>query len=137
MAQHVRILAILNIALGAMGVVGALIMLALFGGIAGLVGSGAVSGGDVPAQAVAPILGIIGVVVFVFLVVVSVPGIIVGVGLLHYRPWARIGGIVLAAISLPGMPFGTALGVYGLWVLLNAQTVQLFAQPPGGEARVY
>jgi hypothetical protein len=137
MAQHVRILAILNIALGAMGVVGALIMLAIFGGVAGLLGSGAVTDADVPAQAVAPFVGLIGLVVFVFLVVVSVPGIVVGIGLLHYRPWARIGGIVLAAISLPGMPFGTALGIYGLWVLLNAQTVPLFAEPPVQGARAW
>ena len=137
MAQHVRILAILNIVLGTMGVVGALLMLALFGGVAGVVSSGVISGGDASAQAVAPILGIIGIVVFVFLVVVSVPGIIVGIGLLHYQPWARICGIVLAAISLPGMPIGTALGVYGLWILLNAQTVPLFDQPRPQGARAW
>ena len=49
------------------------------------------------------------------------------IGLLRYSEWARILGIVLAAISLPGVPFGTAMGVYGLWVLLNAETVRLFA----------
>ena len=37
-------------------------------------------------------------------------------------------GDVLAAISLPGVPFGTALGTYGLWVLLNAETARLL--PP-------
>lgn len=132
MAQHVRILAILNIILGAVGIITALLMLALFGGIAGLVSSG-----DASAQAVAPILGIIGIVVFGFLVVVSVPGIVVGIGLLHYQPWARICGIVLAAISLPGMPVGTALGVYGLWVLLNAQTVPLFDRPRPQRARAW
>lgn len=34
------------------------------------------------------------------------------------RPWARIYGIVLGFIVLLHVPFGTALGVYTLWVLL-------------------
>jgi hypothetical protein len=57
--------------------------------------------------------------------------------LLHYQPWARICGIVLAAISLPGMPVGTALGVYELWVLLNAQTAPLFEQQHPQSARAW
>ena len=32
-------------------------------------------------------------------------------GLLKYRPWARVVGIVLSAINLINVPFGTVLGV--------------------------
>ena len=39
-------------------------------------------------------------------------------GLLERAPWARIFAIVLGAISLVELPFGTALGIYSLWVLL-------------------
>lgn len=53
------------------------------------------------------------------LAAIGVIGIIAGVGLLHYRPWARILTIVLACISLIHLPFGTALGIYTLWVLLT------------------
>ncbi|MHB8608495.1 MAG: hypothetical protein ACYDCG_09365 [Candidatus Acidiferrales bacterium] len=39
-------------------------------------------------------------------------------GLLERQPWARILGIVLAFLTLLRIPFGTALGIYTLWVLL-------------------
>jgi hypothetical protein len=39
--------------------------------------------------------------------------------------------IVLSAIELLHVPFGTALGIYGLWVLLSPPTEELFRdQPP-------
>jgi len=49
-------------------------------------------------------------------------GIIAGWGLLERQPWARMLAIVLGFISLLEMPFGTALGIYTLWVLLPAQS---------------
>jgi hypothetical protein len=39
-------------------------------------------------------------------------------GLLERQPWARVLGIVLAFLALLRIPFGTALGIYTLWVLL-------------------
>jgi hypothetical protein len=38
------------------------------------------------------------------------------------EPWARVMALVLGFISLFNLPFGTALGVYTLWVLLPAQS---------------
>jgi len=82
---------------------------------------------DVPP---APILGIIGGVVFIVILVISLPGLVIGIGLMQFRPWARIAGIVLSALDLFGVPFHTLLGIYGLWVLLNRETEQMFAAPP-------
>jgi len=45
-------------------------------------------------------------------------GIAAGWGLLTLQPWARMLAIVFGCISLFEMPFGTALGIYTLWVLL-------------------
>jgi|ERR1700722_2549463 hypothetical protein len=45
-------------------------------------------------------------------------GICVGLGLNDRRPWARTAAIILGVLSLFHPPFGTALGVYTLWVLL-------------------
>jgi hypothetical protein len=39
-------------------------------------------------------------------------------GLFERQPWARILGIVVALLALIRIPFGTALGIYTLWVLL-------------------
>jgi hypothetical protein len=38
--------------------------------------------------------------------------------------------IVLSALDLFNIPLGTALGIYGFWVLLNKETEQLFLRPP-------
>src|SRR5690348_14834146 len=39
-------------------------------------------------------------------------------GLFERRPWARILALVLGILALLRFPFGTALGIYTLWVLL-------------------
>ena len=47
-------------------------------------------------------------------------------GLLKYRPWARILALIVAVLHLFSFPFGTALGVYAFWVLLSAQSAPVF-----------
>jgi len=39
-------------------------------------------------------------------------------GLSERQPWARVLGIVVGFLALIRFPFGTALGIYTLWVLL-------------------
>jgi hypothetical protein len=53
---------------------------------------------------------------------VSVLGIIAGLGLLGRRPWARTLTIVGACFMLLAFPFGTALGIYTLWVLASSES---------------
>jgi hypothetical protein len=70
------------------------------------------------ARVAAPlVLSIIGGSLFL----VAVGGILVGWGLLKHQSWARIAAIVLGIVSLLHPPFGTALGIYTLWVLLSDQ----------------
>ncbi|PYT24171.1 MAG: hypothetical protein DMG57_29615 [Acidobacteria bacterium] len=64
------------------------------------------------------------------LMTLSLPGIVVGVGLLRFRPWARILGIVLSVLDLNDVPLGTAVGIYGFWVLLSPETERLFRAGP-------
>lgn len=124
MATHVKAIGILHIVLSSLGIIAAIIVLLIFGGIAGVVG---VAGENNDLAAI-PIIGAIGGAIAIFILIISVPGIIAGIGLLQYREWARILTIVLSAIDLINVPFGTALGIYGLWALLQAETVQLFQQ---------
>ena len=56
----------------------------------------------------------------------SLPGIVAGVGLLKFRPWARILAIILAIINLFLFPIGTALGIYTLIIMFNDETKALF-----------
>ena len=51
-------------------------------------------------------------------------GALAGVGLLRRDRWARPLAIVVAVLSLLRFPFGTALGIYTLWVLLPAPSAQ-------------
>jgi hypothetical protein len=62
--------------------------------------------------------------------VVGLPGLIGGIGLLQYQSWARITIIVISALDLIHIPIGTALGIYGFWVLLNPETEAMFRRPP-------
>jgi hypothetical protein len=130
MQSHIRILGILHIVLGALGALAGLAVLLIFGGIAGFVGANVAGEAGAEAQAAAPIVAMVGGAIAVFLLFVSLPGIIAGIGLLHYREWARILTIVLSAFDLLNVPLGTMLGVYGLWVLLQKETADLFANPP-------
>jgi len=124
MESHVKVLAVLHIAFGFLGVLLGLGGVLALGGVASLVQMD----GDPDAAAVAPVLGAIAVLVLVLALVLSVPGIIAGVGLLSIQPWARILTIVLSGLNLLNVPLGTALGVYGLWVLLSSDGVRLFEQ---------
>jgi hypothetical protein len=124
MAQHVKIIGILHIAFGSLVVLAGVIVLIVMGGIAAGVGTAAHSSDDYVA---APILGGIGGIIFIVCLVLGLPGIIGGIGLLQFKPWARIVVIVLSVLDLFNIPFGTALGIYGLWALLNTETERMFS----------
>jgi hypothetical protein len=123
MQTHVKVLAALFIVFGALGVLAALGLLAVFGGTMGIVGA---SADDEGAAIALPILGLTGTLLTAFLLILSVPGLVTGFGLLSFKNWARILGIVLSALNLINIPFGTVLGTYGLWVLLSKDTEPLF-----------
>jgi len=127
MTTHIKVLGVLFIALSALGLLAALVIIVGVGGVAGIVGAAA----DSEDAAIAiPILGMAGTIAAGFLVITCAPGLVAGIGLLYLKPWARILAIVLSAIHLIGIPFGTVLGIYGLWVLLNRDTERIFSPAP-------
>ena len=127
METHVKVLAILRIVFGALGVLIGLGIFLVFGGVAGLVQMD----GDDDAEFVVPMLGAVGGIILAVVLALSIPGIIAGIGLLSYQPWARILTIILSALDLLNIPLGTALGIYGLWVLLTSEGARLFLQQRG------
>lgn len=58
----------------------------------------------------------------IFLGVTGAVGLGAGIGLMRAELWARPLIIALAIVSLPNAPFGTALGIYTLWVLLGGNS---------------
>ena len=122
METHTKVLGVLNIVSGVLGMCLALVIVVVFGGVTALVGAD----GDADAAIAAPIIGLTGMALVFFIVVLSLPSIIIGWGLYGLRPWSRIAGIVLSIVSLISFPFGTVLGVYGLWVLCSKDGQRLF-----------
>ena len=108
-AGHVRLLGILWLAISALRLIPGLFLVAFAGA--------RTFGPDIPAF-VATFLPAIGMV---FLFCAGV-GIAAGAGLLTQQPWARMLAIVFGALSLIDIPFGTAIGIYTLWVLLPAES---------------
>ena len=117
MEKHVTFVGALRIGFGILGILAAVIVLVA------VVGGGLISGDREAIR----ITAIVGPVVAFFLVLLSVPGIIGGIGLLKRKPWARFLVLVLAVLDLFNIPIGTALGIYTIWVLMRDETVQLFA----------
>ena len=74
----------------------------------------------------ATILSTIGFIVGAFFTIISIPGIIGGIGLLKRREWARILVLIISALQLINIPIGTAIGAYSIWVLVQTETVRLF-----------
>jgi hypothetical protein len=115
-----RLLAILWFALSAFRMIPGLVLLTIFGGAEGFL----------PIEVPAFVPGLLQTIGFAFIGAAAV-GLIAGWGLMERQPWARMLAIVLGAISLVDVPFGTALGIYTLWVLLPAQSEQEFRQMAG------
>lgn len=118
MDEHIKILGILYIAFSALGLIAAIIV------FVAITGGGLISGND----AAITITTIVGTAIAAVLVLFSAPGIIGGMGLLKRQSWARVLVLVLGIINLVNIPFGTALGIYTIWVLTNKETEALFTQ---------
>ena len=123
METHVKVLAVLFIVLSALGTLAAFVVATVFS-VAGVATAAGASGGD--AAIALPIIGLAGTALSVFLLAISLPGLVAGIGLLKYKPWARILAIVLSALHLVNFPLGTIVGVYGLYVLLSEEGARLF-----------
>ena len=127
MVTHVKLLGVLHIVMGAFGLLVGGGLLLLFGGIASIVGF---SDHTRDSLIAIPIIGTLAVFIFIFIAVLSLPDIIAGIGLLQFKPWARTLTIILSALHLFNVPFGTALGVYGIWALMRPETEALFYRGP-------
>ena len=126
MANHVKVVGILWIVWGALGLLIGLIVAAVLLG-AGLIAK--IESGEPEALG---ILTIIATMVAGFFLLFSLPDIIVGIGIMKHQQWARILGFIVAALSLLSVPFGTALGVYTFYVLLSPETQALFEGQKAG-----
>ncbi len=73
-----------------------------------------------------PILAVVGLAIGVFFCLLSIPGIIGGIGLLKRKEWARILVLITSALHLLNVPIGTAIGAYSICVLVQQETIRIF-----------
>jgi hypothetical protein len=126
MREHVRVLGILNIVMGCLVALIGIGVFLVMGGVAGIVSMSVDTGDYIDGAIAAPIVAAIGMGVAVFFLILAAPAIVGGWGLMKFKSWARILMIVVSVLHLFHIPLGTALGLYGLWVLLNHETQTLF-----------
>jgi len=119
MEKHVNLLSILWIIYGAMGLFFGFVIAAVLFGIS-----------FVPHQwSIAPgILRLIAWGVGFFFMILALPQIIGGIGLMKKHEWARILILVVSFFHLLSFPLGTALAVYSFVILLKDETVKLFTR---------
>ncbi len=124
MKRHADFLAILYLAWGAIFTLVGLAGMALAGGALAIARSGGpVSvGSDLAAGITALTLGLIAGLALLF----GLLHLWVGAAMRRYRTWARLLALGLAVINLVLFPFGTALGGYACWVLLNEEGRALY-----------
>lgn len=122
MATHVKVIAALYFVFAGLCLLGALFSSVVLTILAGVVSQS----GEHDAQTGAAVLGVSAVMISTVLVLFAIPFIIAGWGLLKFRPWARIMGIVLGVLCLIHIPFGTMLGIYALVILFKKETEALF-----------
>ena len=111
MRKHVRILGWLQICLG---IVDLLIGLTAFGVLTGI---GALSGAASGEVAAFGIMSLIGGFIGTLMLVMALPNLICGIGLLRdWGGWVIILAVVLGIFNLIKVPFGTAIALYTFWI---------------------
>lgn len=116
MKNHITVLAALRIGWSAIGIITAIIV------FVAVVGGGLISGD----QTAIAITSLVGSIIATVVLVLSLPGLIAGIGLLRLRPWSRLLTLILAVFDLMAIPVGTIFGLYTIWVLVQDETVALF-----------
>ena len=123
MLSHVDFIGLLFIVWGMLTTLVGLSTLALGVGAVAMIASNAQGGGGQMASALTAFA-------FAALAVIAmlwgIAHIVVGMPLRRRKPWARLAALVLGSIDLVLLPYGTALGIYALWVLLNERGKALF-----------
>jgi hypothetical protein len=121
---HLDVLGLLFIIWGVLTMLVGASTLALGAAAAALITSGGRDGAGnrFAAGLTAGAFAVLGIMAIVW----GVAHAVVGAPLRRRRHWSRLGALMLGAVDLLLLPYGTALGAYALWVLLREDTKRLF-----------
>jgi hypothetical protein len=118
--MHVRIAGWLNI------IANAIYLLLGACGFIFFIGMGLFAAADSGEGIAFGVLGLIGGIALVYFVVLALPGILAGYGLLKGTKWGQVLGIVVGILALLNFPIGTAIGAYTLFVLFQNSASEYF-----------
>lgn len=76
------------------------------------------------------VFGIVITATVIFHLALALPCMILGVFTIQYKEWARWLMMVVSTLNLLNIPIGSAIGIYGFWVLLTPETEPLFTDRP-------
>ena len=116
LGQHVRLLGWVHIISGALFLLIGVFVFVLLTGIGAVSGDGEAMG----------VLILIGTVTAFIMIVLALPGLAAGIGLLKGKSWGRMLAMIVGLFHLFNFPLGTALGAYTLWVLLQGSAAAYF-----------
>ena len=124
MIAHVDFVGVLFIVWGVLTTLVGLSTLALGVSAVALIASASRGGGG--GQVAAGVTAVVFTALALAAIIWGVVHIAVGVPLRQRKPWARLVALMLGGVDLLLLPYGTALGIYTLWVLLNEEGKSLF-----------
>jgi O-antigen/teichoic acid export membrane protein len=116
MEKHINVVAALHVGLSILGIIIGGVVFAVLYFVRDI-------SGDPDAETV---LTIVANLLIIFIVILSLPGIIAGIGLFKRKEWARILTLIISVIDLFNIPLGTAVGVYSIWALVQPEVVAEF-----------
>lgn len=125
--EHNKYIAWAFIANGSFQLLLMLLMLVLFGAIFSI---------DPPGGEPGPPIAFFGVffaIMFIVQMVFNAPSFVAAYALLKRKPWARIAGIVAAAMSAMNVPLGTLAAVYSLWFFCGDQWKSVYPENGGSQ----
>ncbi len=122
MEKHINVAAALQIGLSVFNLIIALLIFTVLKLIIGFVDNAESE----------MVLSIIANVIAIVFILISLPGIFAGIGLYKRHEWARILTLVLSVIEIFNFPFGTAIGIYSIWALIQPEAIAEFTETSGG-----
>lgn len=111
--QHIQTMAVLWIVYGVLALLGACMVFAVGHAVLGSIFR--VEGAPFPVR---PLAQTIFTIIATWGATKGLLSIVAGWGLLDRQSWARPLTIVASFVAILSIPFGTALGIYSLWVMM-------------------
>lgn len=124
MDSHKRILGILYIVSGLMHLLGMILLSTLFSLLFPMIFDRANIDEQWVLVWVVPFIRTIAVLVILFM---AIPSLIGGWGMLLNKKWAMTLLLILGCLKLFSFPFGTAIGIYTIWVYAEDHRLQRIA----------